>query len=72
MKRGGKDYWAQRGGEANRGHGQSDSPDDKLEPVNRESENYYDEQYDAQDPWDPGIEYNEWDINTDDDDDTLT
>lgn len=72
MKRGGKDFWAQRGGEAYRGHVKSDSNDDKWEPVNRESENFSDEMDDSQDPWNPGSEYDEWDINTADDDDTLT
>ena len=71
MKRGGKDYGGPRGGEAYQGHSRSESTEDKREPVNRLSENYSDEQNDAQDPWDPGIEYNEWEIDTDDDDDTL-
>ena len=71
MRRGGKDFQGYRGGEAYRGHGKSENPDDKREPVNRLSEIYGDEQNDAQDPWDSGIKYDEWEIDTDDDDDLL-
>lgn len=72
MRKGGKDYRGHGGDEAYRRHGEFDNPEDKLEPVNRLSESYYDAMDDAQDLWDPGIECNDWDINTDEDDDTLT
>jgi hypothetical protein len=68
MRRGGRDYWGYRGGKAYRGQGDDSITDNKLEPVNRLNENYSDEPDDSQDPWDPGLEYHEWEIDTDDDD----
>jgi hypothetical protein len=70
MKRGGKDCWGHRGGDAYQGHGRQDSIG-KREPVNRESDNYRDAMDNPQDPWDPDFEQYDWDISNDDDDEII-
>jgi hypothetical protein len=68
MRRGGTDYWGHRGGEAYRGHGAQDSNDEKLEPVNLESDPYHSAIDRPQNLADPGPEDYSWDINNDEDD----
>jgi hypothetical protein len=71
MRRGGKDCWGHRGGDAYQGHGRQGSIGDKLEPVNRESENYRDAMDNPQDPGDPDFEQYDGDISNDDDDEII-
>lgn len=68
MKRGTKTNVGYRRGETGKGHSEYTSNDDKMEPVNRESENCFLETDDLQDPWDPDIEYDEWNSDAEDDD----
>jgi hypothetical protein len=68
MRTGVRNNVGQRGGAAYKGHGKKSNIDDKLEPVNRETENYCNPMDEPQDTWDPDIEYNEWDIENDDED----
>jgi len=66
MRRGGRDYRGHRGGEPYGGHGVPDNINEKLEPVNRENEEFYDTMDNPQDPWDP--EPCDWDRGNDEDD----
>jgi len=66
MRRGGRDYRGHRGGEPYGGHGAPDNINEKLEPVNRENEEFYDTMDNPQDPWDP--EPGDWDRGSDEDD----
>ena len=66
-----RDNMGHRGGAAYKGHGKQSNNDYKLEPVNRETENYRDPMDDPLDTWDPDIEYNGCDIDNEDDEDKI-
>ena len=67
MRRGGKNFWGHRGGEAYGGHGSEDCNDDNPES-GTPSNNLYPEMKDnPPDTTEPENEYCAWDIDNDDD-----